>query len=49
MARAGSASGRMTRRTIRAGLAPRLDATSICAVSICENAASSGRITKGVK
>lgn len=49
MASAGSASGRMTCRTMRAGFAPREDATSSCAVSICENAASSGRITNGVK
>ena len=33
---------------MRAGLAPRLLATSICAGSISENAAISGRMTKGV-
>lgn len=49
MASAGSASGRITCRTIRAGFAPSEDATSSCALSSCENAASSGRITNGVK
>lgn len=49
MASAGSASGRMIRRTIRAGPAPSDEATSSCAVSSWEKAASSGRITNGVK
>lgn len=49
MASAGSASGRITCRTIRSGRAPSEEATSSWAVSICEKAASSGRITNGVK
>lgn len=49
MASAGRASGRITRRMIRAGFAPSEEATSSWAVSSWEKAASSGRITKGVK
>ena len=46
---AGHASGITTARNTRSGDAPRLAATSSCALGSIENDARSGRMTNGVK